>query len=108
MPNDRTYECVKWLLQRDYGQPPLLAAAYRIKAEEWNKVPIGDKIALRKFAIFLVNCCSAMRGNAEMSSMDGYEFLRILASKLPTPLQQQWIRQVGKIQRREVTFSYTR
>ena len=28
--------------------------------------------------------------------MDGYEFLRILAGKLPTAIQQQWIKEVGK------------
>ena len=95
-PATKGYERAKWLLKRDYGQPPILAAAYKTKAEEWTKIPLGDKVALKKFAIFLVNCCNAKCGNTEMSSMDGYEFLRILASKLPTSLQQQWIRQVGK------------
>ncbi|XP_071832390.1 uncharacterized protein [Apostichopus japonicus] len=90
------YERAKWLLQRNFGQPQVLAAAYKSKAESWDHIAVGDKIALRKYAIFLINCCNVQQGNPEMDSMNGYEFLRILAQKLPTALQQQWINQMGR------------
>ena len=90
------YQRAKWLLQRNFGQPQVLAAAYKSKAESWSRIVVGDKIALRKFSIFLINCCNVMQSNPEMESMNGYEFLKILAQKLPTALQQQWINQMGR------------
>ncbi|XP_038073422.1 uncharacterized protein LOC119741653 [Patiria miniata] len=92
----QAYERAKQLLKRDYGQPSILAAAYKNKAEQWGKIATGDKTGLRKFSIFLINCCNGKQSNRDMASMDGFEFLKLLAGKLPVALQQQWIRQVGK------------
>ena len=46
--------------------------------------------------MFLTGLISARRGTPDFGSVDGFEFLKILASKLPAPLQQQWITKVGK------------
>ena len=96
-PPSKAYERARWLLKRDYGQPPILAAAYKNKAEQWERIAAGDKVGLRKFSIFLINCCNGKLGNPDMASMDGFEFLKVLAGKLPTALQQQWIKKVGKL-----------
>ena len=52
--------------------------------------------ALRKYSVFFTGLISARRGTPDLGSVDGFEFLKILASKLPVPLQQQWITKVGK------------
>ena len=96
-PPSKAYERAKWLLKRDYRRPPILAAAYKSKAEQWERIAAGDKVGLRKFSIFLINCCNGKLGNPDMAIMDGFEFLKVLAGKLPTALQQQWIKQVGKL-----------
>ena len=83
------------LLQETYGHPALLATSYKQKAESWPKVKSGDKEALKKYSVFLTNSCTARRGNQHLQNVDSFEFLKILAIKLPTPLQQKWITQVG-------------
>ena len=84
------------LLKTEYGHPAILAAAYKATTENWPQVASGDKNSIRKFTIFLNNCVNAKHSNFDMTHMDGYQFLRILAGKLPVALQQQWIQQVGK------------
>ena len=95
-PPEEGYKRALFLLNREYGQPALLATAYRSKAESWPKVKSGDRVGLNRFYVFVTSISSAKIGNKELESTDGYEFLRTLASKLPTPLQQKWIREVGK------------
>ena len=95
-PPEAGYMRALWLLKRDYGQPAILAAAYISKADSWPRIGLGDKDSLRRFSIFLTNCVGAQQGSSEATSMDSYDFLRKLASKLPVALQQQWIREVGK------------
>ena len=54
----------------------------------------GDKNSIRKFTIFLNNCVNAKHCNFDMTHMDSYQFLRILAGKLPVALIQ--VQHVGK------------
>ena len=90
------YDRAVALLKRNYGHPAMLATTFTQRAQSWPKVKAGDKDALQRFSIFLTNCCTVQKSNSELKDIDGYEFLKILASKLPTPHQQQWIKQVGR------------
>ena len=90
------YQRAVALLQTHYGHPAMIATAYRQKAEAWPSIRTGDREALRKYSVFLTGLISARRGTPDLGSVDGFEFLKILASKLPVPLQQQWITKVGK------------
>lgn len=76
------------LLYRDYGHPAIVATEYKDQANNWPRIANGDKAELRKYSIFLINLLSAKQGNHDLSSLDGYEYLKILASKLPLSLQQ--------------------
>lgn len=100
-PPEEGYKRALFLLNREYGQSALLATAYRSKAESWPKVKSGDRVGLNKFYVFVTSISSAKIGNKELESTDGYEFLKTLASKLPIPLQQKWIREVGKSRERQ-------
>ncbi|XP_072051190.1 uncharacterized protein [Amphiura filiformis] len=93
---EKAYDKAVDLLKAEYGHPAILAAKYKEKAEKWPRIISGDKDGMRKFSIFLRNCAHAKHSNYDMTHMDNYEFLRILAGKLPVALQQQWINQVGK------------
>jgi hypothetical protein len=95
-PQVEAYKRAVALLTRDYGHPALLAEAYRTEAQEYPRVPSGDKEKLKKYATFITNCYTAKMGNDVMTSMDSHDFLRLLASKLPVPIQQRWIAQVGR------------
>jgi hypothetical protein len=95
-PQEAAYARALSLLKRDYGHPALLAEANRKKAQEYPRVPSGDKGALKRYATFITNCYTAKMSNDEMTFMDSHEFLRLVASKLPVPIQQRWIAQVGR------------
>ena len=85
------------LLYRDYGQPINIATEAKENANKWPRIANGDKEAIRKFSVFITNLVSTKYGNTDMASLDGYEFLKILAGKLPTPYQQKWINEVGRL-----------
>jgi transposase InsO family protein len=100
-PAEAGYTRAKWLLDREYGQPTILAAAYRSKAETWPQITAGDKNDLQKFSVFLTNFCSARISNQDLAKMDSYDFLRTLASKLHVGIQQRWIHKVGRLRDEE-------
>ena len=94
---EEAYERALTLLQSTYGHSATIAASFQKKAQSWPYIKSGDAEATRKYAVFIISLCTAKQGNLDLSSsVDGYEFLRTVASKLPTALQQQWIRKVGK------------
>ena len=90
------YETAIKLLKESYGHPALLGAKYRQKAETWPQIRSGDGEALRKFAIFLTGFLNFRKGSVDIQIADGYEFLRMLASKLPVALQNHWVKIVGR------------
>ena len=51
-PTD-AYDLAMKLLQKDYGNPVILATTYKRRAEGWKQLSGGDKEGLRKFAIFV-------------------------------------------------------
>ena len=93
----QAYDSAMNLLQKDYGDPIILASAYKARAKDWSQIGGGDTAGLRKFAVFVNNCCIAKQASTDLYTMDGHEFLHMLARKLPIPLQQQWIVRVGKL-----------
>ena len=96
-PPEAGYKRALYLLQREYGQSAVLATAYMKKAENWRSIKSGDRTALNKFYIFVTSISSAKQSNQDLDGTDGFEFLHMLASKLPIPLQQKWIGEVGKL-----------
>ena len=92
----QAYMTAMKLLKANYGQSSLLAAKYKEKAEQWNQIKPGDNAALKKYAVFLTGLRNARMGTADLDNVDSYEFLKILASKLPRVRQQHWIKIVGK------------
>ena len=84
------------LLQFSYGDPALLATSYQRKAKMWPQIRTGDSSGMKKFSIFLTGFLTAKEGMTGLQDLDGHEFLKMLASKLPIPIQNQWIRIVGK------------
>ena len=93
----QAYDSAMSLLQKDYGDPVILASAYKTKAKSWSQIVGGDTTGLRKFAVFVNNCCIAKQASTDLYTMDGHEFLHMLARKLPVPIQQKWIAKVGNI-----------
>ena len=64
-PPEAGYTRAKWFLDKDYGQSPLMAAAYRSKAEGWPRIPASEKEALRRYSVFVTNLCCGKISNPE-------------------------------------------
>ena len=54
------YKQAKRILSNRFGNPFLIADAYRKKINEWPKIPPNDGTSLRKFSDFLIHCHTAM------------------------------------------------
>ncbi|XP_055955539.1 uncharacterized protein LOC126816465 [Patella vulgata] len=81
-PPQKACERAKTLLIRDYGDPPIIAAAFMKQIEQWPRISSGDKAGLRKFSIFLNHCVNSKENNSDMNCMDDFDFIRSFLFKI--------------------------
>ncbi|XP_032425349.1 uncharacterized protein LOC116724101 isoform X1 [Xiphophorus hellerii] len=97
------------ILNERYGEPFVIAKAFRDKLHTWPKLQGKDSAELRKFVDFLQSCQSAMTTNENLNVLnDGIENQR-LAAKLPDWLSNRWNRKATEYQlehRQFPRFSY--
>ncbi|KAJ8035280.1 hypothetical protein HOLleu_22452 [Holothuria leucospilota] len=87
IPTSDTYVEARRLLDERYGNPLIIADAFRKKLDSWPKIQNGDPFALRKFADFLGQCESAMHvAPAGLSFLDDSWECRKILTKLPSGL----------------------
>lgn len=98
-PPEMAYAIATQMLEEDYGHTVSITNAYLARAKGWEPLKSGDPQGLRMFSIFLGNCCHVKRSK-ELSQMDSVEYMKTLAGKLPIPLQEKWVNQVGLIRER--------
>ena len=97
------------LLNERYGEPFVIAKAFRDKLHAWPKIGSRESAELRKFVDFLRSCKSAMSHNESLSVLnDGIENQKLTA-KLPDWLSTRWNRKATQYQlehRRFPNFDY--
>ncbi|KAL3986557.1 KRAB domain-containing zinc finger protein [Sarotherodon galilaeus] len=97
------------MLNESYGEPFVIAKAFRDKLHTWPKVTGKNSAELRKFVDFLQSCQSGMTNNENLNILnDGIENQR-LAAKLPDWLSNRWNRKATEYQlehKRFPRFSY--
>ncbi|XP_039859773.1 uncharacterized protein LOC120716337 isoform X2 [Simochromis diagramma] len=107
--SEDSYEAAWNMLNERYGEPFVIAKAFRDKLHTWPKVTGKDSAELRKFVDFLQSCQSAMTNNENLNILnDGIENQR-LAAKLPDWLSNRWNRKATEYQlehKRFPRFSY--
>ncbi|XP_060575232.1 uncharacterized protein LOC132732747 [Ruditapes philippinarum] len=89
-----SYDEAKRLLEERYGDPFILANAFRDKLERWPKVAARDGQGLRRFSDFLRQCETAMRSISSLSCLDDDRENRKLLVKLPEWVVTRWNRSV--------------
>ena len=108
--SEDSYHAAWDLLNDRYGQPFVIAKAFRDKLHAWPKVASGESADFRKFVDFLRSCQSAMSNNESLHVLnDGIENLK-LAAKLPDWLSPTWNRRATQYQLeygRFPNFSYS-
>ena len=80
------------LLDERFGDPFIIAKAYRDKLYNWPKITQKDGVELRKFVDFLRSCESAIAHNTHLRILDDSMENQKLASKLPDWLITGWNR----------------
>ena len=80
------------LLDQRYGDPFVIANAFRGKIDSWPKINARDSQSLLKFADFLKQCLAAMNTISSLSILNDSHENRKMLSKLPEWLINRWNR----------------
>ena len=89
------YEEAKKLLDQRYGDPFVIANAFREKLDSWQKVPSRDGDALRKYSDFLRQCETAMQITGSFHVLNNPKENRKMLAKLPDWLITRWGRKAS-------------
>jgi len=89
---DDAYEEAKRLLDQRYGDPFVVANAFRDKLEKWPKIQSRDGYGLRRFSDFLKQCHTAMASVGSLSVLNDERENRKMLGKLPEWLLNRWNR----------------
>lgn len=83
MTTTDSYEEVKLLLDQRYGDPFIIANAFRDKLEKWPKIASRDGPGLQKFSDFLKQCYTAMHSIGNLEVLNDSRENRKMLSRLP-------------------------
>ena len=90
------YKQAKKILSDRYGNPFLVAEAYRKKINEWPKIPPNDGTSLRKFSDFLIHCQTAKNTVRYLKVLNDPDENQRMVRKLPRYLIDRWSREVDR------------
>lgn len=90
------YKQAKKILSDRYGNPFLVAEAYRKKINEWPKIPPNDGTSLRKFSDFLIHCQTAMNTVRYLKVLNDPDENQRMVRKRPRYLIDRWSREVDR------------
>ena len=95
------------LLDKEYGDPYKLSMSYLNKITDWPIIKGEDNVSLKKFAMFLNCCYSAMQSLSYMHVLNNPCNMLCIWKKLPYYLQNKWRESVNAARRnsqRDLTF----
>ena len=90
------YRRAKKILAERFGNPFLVADAYRRKINEWPKIPPNDGTSLRRFSDFLVHCQTVTKTIKYLKVLDDPDENQKMLQKLPRYLIDRWSREVDR------------
>ena len=99
-PAETGYKMAKALLERHYGNPHRIMAAYRREIKTWPPLKPGEAIGYQKFYNFLIKC-DCILSNQNWNALDTPDVLCMLISKLPGHTRDRWNRKVLTLRNRE-------
>ncbi len=94
-PSEDIYHEAMNLLQNRFGNPYVVAEAFRDKLDGWPKIGSKDGLALRRFADFLRQCHAGMQGNINLNVLDDVQENGKMLTKLPDWMTRRWVRFVS-------------
>ena len=101
MPPGRGYAVARQLLDRRYGDPDSISAAFVDMILEWPQLKPGDIEGLDRYALTLTSCLNVMEGiPVEARETDHPRTMRKVIEKLPQYMQDNWRRHVDQLRGR--------
>ena len=83
------YHEARKLLEKEYGDPFKISTAYINKVLTWPIIKQEDSLGLKRLALFLVKCESAMSSIFHMSVLNHAPNMQAIVQKLPFYLQNK-------------------
>ena len=90
------YKQAKKILSDRYGNPFLVAEAYRKKINEWPKISPNGGTSLCKFSDFLIHCQTAMNTLRYLKVLNDPDENQRMVRKLRRYLIDCWSREVDR------------
>ena len=90
------YKQAKKILSDRFGNPFVVADAYRRRINEWPKILPNDGASLRKFSDFLIHCQTATKTIKYLKVLDDPDENQRMVRKLPRYLIDRWSREVDR------------
>ena len=88
------------LMERRYGNPHTIVAAYRREIKKWPLIKSGDSAALKKFYSFLIKCQS-ITADITWNALNTPDTLCSLLAKLPGNMKDRWNRLAYNLRRHQ-------
>lgn len=101
---ESAYNAAWSVLEERYGNPFLVAKAYRDKLDAWPKISSKDSMELQAFADFLCCCKTAMLQMKGLEVFNDCNENQKMLAKLPDWLTSRWNRKVMEVQEENHTF----
>ena len=104
LSSEDAYDEAKKILEQRYGDPFVIANAFRDKLENWLKIQSRDNFGLRKFSDFLKQCFTAMDSISGLSCLYDDRENRKLLHIIPEWMVYRWKRIVAQYKEKEKKF----
>ena len=96
LETEDAYQKAKKILADRFGNPFLIADAYRKRINDWPKIAPFDGSSLRKFSDFLTHCETATKEIKYLKVLDDPDENQKIVRKLPRYLIDRWSREVDR------------
>lgn len=96
LETEEAYKQARKILSDRFGNPFLVADAYRKKINEWPKIPPNNGMSLRKFSDFLNHCQTATNTMKYLKVLDDPDENQRMVRKLPRYIIDRWSREVDR------------
>ncbi|XP_038055961.1 uncharacterized protein LOC119727951 [Patiria miniata] len=104
LSTDDAFDKAKELLEKRFGDPFVVANAFRNKLESWPKISPRDGTGMRNLADFLGQCQVAMETIGSLQVLDDERENRKVLVKLPDWLINKWARKAVEFKEKQKKY----
>ena len=95
------YRKAREYLEKEYGNPFLIANAYINKIQKWQPIKADDYKDLKRLSLYLNECYHSMSSLDDMSILNHAPYIKEIVQKLPSYLRNRWLDHITKMKRKE-------